>query len=195
MAVTPSTMLKLGTQAPHFSLPDTGGKPVSLSDFSGSPGLLVMFICNHCPFVKHLQQGLVEFAREYQQKGLSVVAISSNDTSSHPQDGPQKMAEEAASAGYTFPYLYDETQEVARAYRASCTPDLFLFDAEGRLVYRGRFDDSTPGNNVPVTGKELRTATDALLSGKQPPPEQHPSIGCNIKWKSGNEPDYFSAKR
>ena len=182
MAVT-STMLELGTRAPDFALPDTDGRTVSLRDFDPAPALLVMFICNHCPYVKHLRAGIAELAREYQPRGVGVVAIASNDIEQYPQDGPDGMREEAREAGYTFPYLLDETQQVARSYRAACTPDFFLFDEQRRLAYRGQFDDSRPGNGVPVTGKDLRAALDAVLEGRQPDPEQKPSIGCNIKWK------------
>ena len=192
MARTYSTMLDLGTTAPDFKLPDTAGNTVSLADFADRPALLVMFICNHCPYVKHLREGLAAFAREYQEKGLGVVAISANDVSTHPDDSPAKMAEEAEAAGYTFPYLYDETQEVAKAYTAACTPDFFLFDGDRRLVYRGRFDESTPGNDKPVTGADLRAAADAVLAGDTPAAEQLPSMGCNIKWRAGNEPAYFA---
>ena len=191
MASTPSTMLELGTKAPPFSLPDTGGRRVSSADFAGAPGLLVVFMCNHCPYVKHIGAALAEFAREYQEKGLAVVGINSNDVDNYPDDSPEKMVDEAASMGYTFPYLYDETQEVAKAYRAACTPDFFLFDKDQTLVYRGQFDDSRPRNDVPVTGGDLRAAADALLAGARIGPEQKASLGCNIKWKAGNEPDYY----
>ena len=184
-------MLPLGTKAPDFRLPDTAGKMVSLADFESATALLVVFMCNHCPYVKHIRTGLAQLARDYMTRGVSIVGISSNDVENYPQDSPQKMAEEAKAAGYTFPYLYDETQAVAKAYRAACTPDLYLFDGEQRLAYRGQFDDSRPGNNVPVTGKDLRVALDALLAGKPVPPNQKASIGCNIKWKPGNEPEYF----
>jgi peroxiredoxin len=184
-------MLPLGTKAPDFKLPDTAGKMVTLADFKNAPALLVLFICNHCPFVKHIRSGLAQLARDYQQRGLAVVGISSNDVANYPQDSPAKMAEESKAAGYIFPYLYDQTQAVAKAYRAACTPDIYLFDKDQRLVYRGQFDDSRPGNNVPVTGKDLRAAIDALLAGKHVSSTQIPSIGCNIKWKAGNFPDYF----
>ncbi len=184
-------MLALGSAAPDFSLPDVTGKTVSLSDFKNSPALLVMFICNHCPFVKHVRGELAKLGRDYSSKGAALVAINANDASKYPDDGPERMKEEVKSAGYTFPYLYDLTQNVAQAYRAACTPDFFLFDRERRLVYRGQLDDSRPGNGVPVTGKDLRAALDAVLAGKPVPPDQKPSIGCNIKWKPGNEPDYF----
>ena len=191
MVAVNSTMLPLGTKAPDFRLPDTAGKMVSLADFESATALLVVFMCNHCPYVKHIRTGLAQLARDYMTRGVSIVGISSNDVENYPQDSPQKMAEEAKAAGYTFPYLYDETQAVAKAYRAACTPDLYLFDGEQRLAYRGQVDDSRPGNNVPVTGKDLRVALDALLAGKPVPPNQKASIGCNIKWKPGNEPEYF----
>jgi peroxiredoxin len=191
MALTPSTMLALGTAAPDFGLPDTGGKMVALGDFKSSPALAVLFICNHCPYVKHIQSGLVKLARDYQPRGAAIVAISSNDVHNYPEDSPAKMAQEAKSAGYTFPYLYDESQAVAKAYQAACTPDIFLFDASRKLVYRGQFDDSRPGNGVPVTGKDLRAALDAVLAGQPVSPNQKASVGCNIKWKAGNAPDYF----
>ena len=191
MAVTPSTMLELGTRAPDFSLPDINNKPVNLTSFSGQQGLLVMFLCNHCPYVKHLQSALVAFARDYQPRGLGIVAISSNDAENYPQDGPELLKAEAANAGYTFPYLYDATQETAKTYRAACTPDFFLFDGQMNLVYRGQFDDSRPKNDAPITGRDLRNAADALLAGKPINAEQIPSVGCNIKWRPGNEPDYY----
>ena len=192
MAATNSTMeLELGTTAPHFNLPDLDGKNVCIDDFWSSKALLVMFICNHCPFVKHLRAGIAQLARDYQSTGVGVVAIASNDVEQYPQDGLDGMREERDEAGYIFPYLYDETQGVAKAYRAACTPDFFLFDEQRRLVYRGQFDDSRPGNDIPVTGADLRGALDALLSGASPAAEQKPSIGCNIKWKPGNAPDYF----
>jgi peroxiredoxin len=189
LAATESTMLELGTPAPDFRLPDTSGRQVSRDDFRGQP-LLVAFLCNHCPFVKHVRQGLARFARELQPRGLAVVGINANDVATHPEDSPAKMAEEVKLAGYVFPYLFDESQEVAKAYRAACTPDFFLFDAQHRLVYRGQFDDSRPGNGRPVTGADLRAAALALLEGKPVSAKQTPSIGCNIKWKRGNEPDY-----
>ena len=192
MARTPSTMLELGTPAPDFSLPDSvSGGTVSLADFGQAPGLLVMFICNHCPYVKHINHALAAFAREYQARGLAVVAISANDADSYPDDSPDKMAAEARMLGYSFPYLYDQTQAVAKAYQAACTPDFFLFDGQCRLFYRGQFDASRPGNDLPVTGEDLRAAVEALLAGEAPPAEQRASLGCNIKWKPGNEPDYF----
>jgi peroxiredoxin len=191
MALTPSTMLPLGMTAPDFNLPDTNGEMVALEDFKGSPALVVLFICNHCPYVKHIRSGLAQLARDYSPKRVSIVAISSNDVANYPDDSPAKMKEEVHAAGYTFPYLYDETQEVARAYRAACTPDIYLFDKEFKLVYRGQFDDSRPGISIPVTGKDLRAALDAVLAGKPVAASQKASMGCNIKWKSGNEPDYF----
>ena len=191
MAQTASTMLPLGTPAPDFSLPEPmTGKTVSLGDFQDAPALLVMVICNHCPFVKHIRQGLVQFARDYPAKDLAIVAISANDAANYPDDSPAKIAEEAKTFGYPFPYLHDESQTVAKAYHAACTPDFFLFDAGRKLVYRGQFDGSRPGNKVPVTGSDLRAAVDALLAGQPVPSAQQPSIGCNIKWKTGHEPDY-----
>ena len=191
MGAPPSTMPPLGMTAPDFTLPDFEGRDFALGDVESAPGLLVAFICYHCPFVVHIREEFAKFAREYQEKGLAVVAVASNDTDQYPQDGPDGMAEEVKEGGYTFPYLFDETQEVAKAYRAACTPDFFLFDGDRRLVYRGQFDDSRPGNGIPVTGKDLRGAVDAILSGAPVPEEQRSSVGCNIKWKSGNEPDYF----
>ena len=191
MAQTASTMLPLGTPAPDFSLPEPmTGKTVSLGDFQDAPALLVMVICNHCPFVKHIRQGLIQFARDYPAKDLAIVAISANDAANYPDDSPAKIAEEAKTFGYPFPYLHDESQTVAKAYRAACTPDFFLFDAGRKLVYRGQFDGSRPGNKLPVTGSDLRAAVDALLAGQPVPSAQQPSIGCNIKWKTGHEPDY-----
>jgi peroxiredoxin len=191
MVQTASTMMPLGTAAPEFSLPDTSGNMVSLSDFDGARALLVMFICNHCPFVKHVRLQIADMGAEYQEKGVGVVAIMSNDVTNHPNDSPEHMAEEIRQIGYTFPYLYDKTQAVAKAYRAACTPDFFLFDGNRKLAYRGQLDDSRPGNDKPVTGADLRAALDAVLVGSPVPEPQKPSIGCNIKWKSGNEPDYF----
>jgi peroxiredoxin len=191
MVSVPSTMMPLGTRAPGFSLPDTDGATVALEGFQDAPGLLVMFICNHCPYVKHLRGALADFGREYGERGLAIVAISSNDVEKYPQDGPEMMKKEKEEAGYPFPYLFDETQEVARAYRAACTPDFFLFDGDGRLAYRGQFDASRPKNDDPVTGEDLRRAADAVLDGRPVPEDQTPSIGCNIKWKPGTEPDYF----
>ena len=185
-------MMPLGTAAPDFSLPDVvSGQTVSLADFKNSPARLVMFICNHCPYVKHVQAGMTQMAKDFQGHGITVVAISSNDAANYPDDAPDKMKEEARRAGYTFPYLFDESQSIARAYRAACTPDFFLFDAQGRLVYRGQMDDARRGNDLPVTGKSLRDAVDAVLAGKVVSPNQIPSLGCNIKWKPGNEPEYF----
>jgi len=191
MAAVNSTMLPLGTEAPDFRLANTSGEIISLSDLKGAPALVVIFMCNHCPYVKHIRGGLAQLARDYVPRGVAVVGISSNDVSNYPQDSPAKMAEEAKSAGYIFPYLYDETQAAAKAYHAACTPDIYLFDKDQRLVYRGQMDDSRPGSNIPVTGKDLRAALDAVLAGKPVSPNQKPSIGCNIKWKPGNEPDYF----
>lgn len=189
MSLTASTMLPLGSRAPSFTLTDTEtGKAVSLSEFAGAPALLIIFLCNHCPFVKHLQHPLAALVQEYQAKHVAVVGISSNDVTSHPQDGPDLMAIEKASVGYTFPYLYDPSQAAARSYQAACTPDFFLFDRDNMLVYRGQFDASRPGNGIPVTGADLRAALDAVLSGKPVSREQKPSIGCDIKWKPGNEP-------
>lgn len=187
-----STMLPLGTPAPDFRLPDTEGKPVSLGDFQGTPALLVMFICNHCPYVKHIRDPLAVLCREFQEKGVAVVGINSNDAAKCPDDSPEMMRREVVAAGYTFPYLYDETQEVAKAYRAACTPDFFLFDRQQRLAYRGQLDDSRPSNGKPVTGSDLRTAVEAVLAGRPTPVDQKPSAGCNIKWKPGNQPDYFN---
>jgi len=191
MVKTASTMLSLGTAAPDFSLPNVDGSTVSLSQFAGRP-LLVIFMCNHCPFVIHIRSELQKFGVEYQAKGLGIVGISSNDAAAYPQDGPEKMKQEALSAGYTFPYLFDETQEVAKAYKAACTPDFFLFDADHSLVYRGQFDSSRPGNGLPVTGADLKAACDAVLVAKPVPSEQRASIGCNIKWRPGQEPDYYT---
>ena len=191
MVQTPSTMLPLGIVAPPFSLPDTEGRIVALSDFSDRKALLVIFMCNHCPFVVHIREGLVALAKEYQAKGVAVVGVSANDAAAYPDDAPDKLAKAARRYGFTFPYLYDETQKVAKAYRAACTPDFFLFDDNRKLVYRGQMDGSRPGNDVPVTGEDLRTALDAVLEGHSVATEQKPSIGCNIKWKPGNEPDYF----
>jgi peroxiredoxin len=179
-------MLPLGTPAPAFRLRDTAGNWVSSSDFADVPGLLVAFICNHCPYVKHIRSSFAEFARNYQARGVAIVAINSNDAESYPDDSPEKMAEEARLAGYTFPYLHDESQAVAKAYQAACTPDFFLFDRQRRLVYRGQYDDSRPGNDRPVTGEDIRAALDAVLEGRPVPSEQKPSVGCNIKWKQAS---------
>ncbi|MCX7428582.1 MAG: thioredoxin family protein [Planctomycetia bacterium] len=191
MVATASVMLPLGTTAPEFSLPDAEGRLVSLSDFEDAPALLVVFMCNHCPYVKHVADALAALAREYQDRRVAVVGINANDADNYPDDAPAKMAEEAKRRGYAFPYLYDETQEVAKAYRAACTPDFYVFDGERRLVYRGQMDSSRPGRNTPVTGEDLRAALDAVLDGRVVPEHQTPSLGCNIKWKRGNEPDYF----
>lgn len=193
MARTPSTMAPLGTQAAPFALPDPSGRIHSLEDFRDAPALLVVFLSNHCPFVKHIQRGLADFAREYVGRGLAVVAINSNDVERYPDDRPERMAEDAREHGYVFPYLFDESQEVAKAYAAACTPDFFLYDRDRRLVYRGQFDGSRPGNDVPVTGADLRAAADAVLAGREVPEPQVPSVGCNIKWKPGNEPEWFAA--
>ena len=191
MAAVISTMLPLGSMAPDFRLPDTNGKMVALSDFKGKPALLVMFICNHCPYVKHIQLGLAQLARDYLPRGVAIVGISSNDVANYPADSPAEMAKEVKSAGYVFPYLYDEIQAVAKAYRAACTPDFYVFDKDRRLVYRGQFDDSRPGSGFLVTGQDLRAALDAVLAGQPVSLSQKPSLGCNIKWKAGNEPEYF----
>jgi peroxiredoxin len=191
MAQTPSSMSSLGTPAPAFSLPDArSGKTVSLSDFSDAEALLVMFICNHCPFVRHVSGQLAALGRDYEGSGLAIVAINANDLASHPEDGPGPMKAEAERLGYRFPYLFDDSQEVAKAYGAACTPDFFLYDRDRKLAYRGQLDGSRPGNGVPVTGRDLRAACDALLAGKAPPADQRPSLGCNIKWRAGNAPDY-----
>jgi peroxiredoxin len=184
-------MLPLGTKAPDFSLVNVDGKMVSLADFRDAPALLVIFMCNHCPFVKHLADALARFAAEYMAKGVAVVGVNSNDVANYPADSPEQMVAEAEARGYRFPYLYDETQEVAKAYHAACTPDFFLFDRDRKLVYRGQFDDSRPDSGIPITGADLRAALDAVLAGRKPSDKQRPSIGCNIKWKPGNEPDYF----
>lgn len=194
MVKTASTMLPLGTTAPDFSLPNTDGKIVSLKELKVTKGLLVAFICNHCPFVIHIREQFAKFAREYQAKGIAVVAINSNDAAAYPADAPDKMKSEAEAAGYSFPYLFDETQSAAKAYRAACTPDLFLFDGSKRLVYRGQFDDSRPTNGIAVTGSHLRAACDAVLAGRTIEEGQRPSIGCNIKWRPGNEPNYFTGQ-
>ena len=193
MARTESTMLELGTPAPAFDLPEPlSGRQVGLADYAGKP-LLVAFSCNHGPSVQHILDGLVDFVREYQARGLHVVAISANDVASHPDDGPGPMAELARRKDLPMAYLYDESQAVAQAYKAACTPDFFLFDADHRLVYRGQFDGSRPNSGTPVTGADLRAAADAVLAGQAVPAEQRPSMGCNIKWKAGREPDYYAA--
>ncbi len=193
MVETPSTMLELGTTAPEFALEDLDGKTVRRDDVKGPKGLLVMFICNHCPFVKHVAKELGRLGKEYPEKGIGVVAINSNDIEKYTDDRPEKMAEFAKDNGFTFPYLLDEDQSVAKTYRAACTPDFFLFNSEDRLVYRGQLDDSRPGNDKPVDGKDLRAAMDALIEDRPVPENQAPSIGCNIKWKPGNEPEYFTS--
>lgn len=192
MVKTASTMLPLGTKAPNFSLTNVDGSTVSLSDFAGKKGLLVVFMCNHCPFVVHIRSELAKFAREYQAMGIAVVGINSNDATNYPSDAPDKMAAEAKSAGYSFPYLYDGDQSVAKSYKAACTPDFFLFDADLALTYRGQFDDSRPSNGKPVTGADLRAACDAVLAKGPVLVTQKPSIGCNIKWKPNGEPEYFT---
>ena len=190
MARTPSTMLELGTPAPDFTLLDPAtNKQVSLADFAGKP-LLVAFICNHCPYVILIKEAFTRFAREYQDKGLEVVAINANDVANYPDDSPEKMIEDVKAFGYTFPYLFDETQQTAKAYQAACTPDFFMFDAEHNLFYRGQFDDARPNTDIPVTGKDMKNAADRLLAGKDAPEAQKASLGCNIKWKAGNEPVY-----
>ncbi|MFN8007396.1 MAG: thioredoxin family protein [Terriglobia bacterium] len=192
MVLTASTMLPLGTKAPNFSLPDVtnSNRTIHLDSFSGKKGLLVMFICTHCPYVKHVQTELSRLGRDYHQKDLGILAISSNDPVSHPDDDPERLREMAVRLGFVFPYCHDGTQEVAKAYTAACTPDFFLFDKEHRLVYRGQLDDSRPGNSEPIDGHSLRAAIDAVLEGKPVASEQRASLGCNIKWKKGNEPPY-----
>jgi hypothetical protein len=185
-------MAPLGTALPSFSLTDAlSGRTISDTDFANAPGLLVMFLCNHCPYVRHVRAGLASFGREYQARGLGIVAVASNDVRAYPQDGPEGMRQEAEEAGYTFPYLFDGTQEVAKAFQAACTPDFFLFDRQRRLVYRGQFDGSRPSNDVPVTGSDLREAADLVLAGLAPSSQQTPSIGCNIKWAPGSAPAWF----
>ncbi len=192
MAVTPSTMQALGTPAPDFELPDvSSGKVIRLAGFRSKKALLVMFLCQHCPYVKHIEQEIAKLARDYQTRDLALVAISSNDAEHYPEDAPAKLAEMSNRLGFHFPFCYDETQETAKIYGAACTPDFFLYDKGQRLVYRGQFDASRPGNAEPVTGKDLRAAIDLVLSGQNPPVEQRPSMGCNIKWKPGKEPAYF----
>ncbi len=192
MVRTASTMLPLGTSAPPFSLSDTDGNTVSLEDYAGAKALLVMFICNHCPYVKHVADELKRLSDDYLAKGVAIVGISSNDAENYPDDSPEAMVKEKASRGYEFAYLYDADQSVAQAYSAACTPDFFLFDGEQKLVYRGQLDGSRPKSDTPVTGEDLRAAIDAVLSGSSPDAQQTPSIGCNIKWKAGNEPQYFN---
>jgi len=184
-------MLELGTAAPDFDLPDPEGRRYSLADFAGADALVVAFICNHCPFVQHLREGIAAFGRDCARRNVAMVAINSNDIQTHPADAPERMREEIANFGYIFPYLFDETQATAKAYRAACTPDYFLFDQGRKLAYRGQFDASRPGSGVPVTGNDLRAAVEAVLDGAAVPKEQLPSMGCNIKWKAGNEPDYY----
>ena len=192
MVKTASTMLAIGTEAPNFSLPDpVTGRKVCRDDFAGAQGLLVAFLCNHCPFVKHIAEGFTSFAVEYQERGLAIVGINSNDVETHPEDAPQQMIAEADQRGYTFPYLVDESQEVAKSYKAACTPDFFLFDTDLRLAYRGQFDRSRPSLETLVTGADLRDASDAVLAGVPPAETQIPSLGCNIKWKPGNTPQWF----
>lgn len=192
MVLTPSTMLPLGTSAPSFELPDTvSGKTICVGDLAAKKALVVMFMCNHCPYVVHIRDGLVRFGLDYATKDVAIVAISANDPTTHPDDRPEMLGSEAKRLGYRFPVLFDESQEVAKAYRAACTPDFFVFDEKRRLVYRGQFDSSRPGTSVPVTGADLRAAVDALLAGKPVSQQQKPSMGCNIKWRSGNKPDYF----
>lgn len=195
MAATESTMLELGVRAPDFKLlntnPAVATKTVSLVDYSGAKALLVMFVCNHCPYVIHLRDALVSLANDYASEGLEVVAISSNSAQSHPQDGPDAMREEAQTYSFPYAYLYDESQAVAKAYKAACTPDFYLFDGGHKLAYRGRFDGSRPKNDIPVTGDDMRRAVETVLAGHTPAAEQIPSMGCNIKWAPGNEPEYF----
>jgi thiol-disulfide isomerase/thioredoxin len=193
MTATPSTMLALATPLPSFRLPDLDGQLVSPEEVRDAPALLVAFICHHCPFVRHIRPEFARVAREYQARGLAIIAINSNDVDEFPEDGPEGMRQEARDAGYTFPYLFDESQQVAKTFRAACTPDLFLFDRARTLVYRGQFDGSRPRNAVPVTGRDLRAACDAVLEGRPVPATQTPSVGCNIKWKPGNEPNYGPA--
>ena len=192
MALTVSTMLSLGTKAPIFSLPDvTSGATVTLDTFAGKKALLVMFLCGHCPYVKYLEKELARLGRDYSAKDLGIVAISSNDAVHYPDDSPDNLKTQTQEVGFTFPYLYDAEQTVAKAYTAACTPDFFLFDQDRRLVYRGQWDDSRPSNGNPLTGNDLRQAIEAVLSGRPVPPDQKPSVGCGIKWKPGNEPAYF----
>ena len=191
MALTPSTMLPLGTKAPDFKLPDVvSGKTVSLATFDGKKALLVMFICRHCPYVQHIKEELAKLEKDYANSPLGIVAVSANDAANYPDDSPPQLKAMAQELGFTFPFCYDESQAVAKAYTAACTPDFFLFDANRKLVYRGQLDDSRPGNGKPVTGKDLRAAIDAVLAGKPVSQEQRPSIGCNIKWKKSSEPAY-----
>lgn len=192
MSETPSTMLSLGTPAPRFDLAGCDGKRYRLDDYSSAPAILVVFMCNHCPYVRHIRKKMAELMTEYRRKGVAAFGINSNDAEVYPDDTPERMREDARDYSYTFPYLIDDTQETARAYHAACTPDFFVFDGERKLAYRGQMDDSRPGNALPVTGKDLRAALDAVLAGLPVPIVQKPSIGCNIKWKKGNEPEYFN---
>jgi len=192
MALVSSTMLEVGTKAPEFSLSDTDGNTVSLNEVVGKKGMLIMFISNHCPYVKHIAAELARIGDEYPGKGVGVVAIMSNDVANYPDDSPEKMKAEREQRGYQFPYLYDEDQSVAKAYRAACTPDFFVFNADRELVYRGQLDDSRPNSGTDVTGADLRAALNAVLAGETPTSDQKPSMGCNIKWKAGNEPEYFA---
>lgn len=194
MVLTPSIMQELGMRSPDFTLPDTTGKLCSLADWSIEKGLLVIFMCNHCPYVIHIRRKLVEKIRTYQEQGITVVAINSNDFSEYPDDNPQNMLLDSKKYGYTFPYLVDEQQQIAKIYGAACTPDFFLFDAQQKLVYRGQFDSARPGNDEPVTGKDLSAAIDQLVAAKPVTVDQQPSMGCNIKWKPGNAPGYFGSK-
>jgi len=191
MAATESQMLALGTEAPDFTLPDPGGRQYSLDGSENSDAYLVMFICNHCPFVKHVAAELARIGNDYGSRNVAIFAINSNDVATHPGDSPIAMKKEIAARGYTFPYLIDEDQSVAKAYRAACTPDIYVFNAERKLAYRGQLDSSRPSNGIPVTGSDLRVALDAVLAGTAVAEDQIPSIGCNIKWKPGNEPDWF----
>jgi len=194
MVMVSSTMLELGTPAPDFALPDVvSGDPISLDTFAGKPALVIMFICQHCPFVKHVQDELAKIGHDYVPQNVGVLAVSANSVQTHPQDGPEQLKAMAATLKFNFPYCYDETQEMAKAYTAACTPDFFVFDGDRKLAYRGQLDDSRPGNDVPVTGQDLRAAIDTVLAGGSLSPDQKPSIGCNIKWTPGNEPDYFGA--
>lgn len=194
MVLTPSIMQELGMKAPDFTLPDPAGKQYSLTDLGVDKGLLVIFMCNHCPYVIHIREMLVAKLRSYQEQGIAVVGINSNDFKAYPDDSPEKMTFDAKTFNYSFPYLVDEEQQVAKSYGAACTPDFFLFNAELKLVYRGQFDSARPGNSEPVTGADLSSAIDRLIAGQSIPVEQRPSMGCNIKWKSGNEPSYFGVK-
>ena len=193
MAATASTMLDLGTKAPDFRLPDVlSGRIISLDTFEGKRAVLIMFICRHCPFVQHVKRELARLGRDYSVKGVGIVAISANDAETYPDDAPERLRQMAEEEGFQFPVCYDETQDVAKSYAAACTPDFFLFDRDRKLVYRGQLDDSRPGNSKPITGRDLRAALDAVLDGRPVDPEQKPSVGCNIKWKKGHEPAYYS---